>query len=59
MEGINQLRGEGVTSVEDLLARGRKIGTITTESGFIASKYGDYRLFFKHHTWYLRSEFRK
>ena len=45
--------------VEKLLAHGRKIGTITTESEFIASKYGDYRLFFKHNARYLRNEFRK
>lgn len=54
-----ELNGKGVVRVEDLLAHGRKIGTITTESEFIASKYGDYRLFFKHNARYIRSEFKK
>ncbi|MGH8470344.1 MAG: hypothetical protein ACREVY_15635 [Gammaproteobacteria bacterium] len=54
-----ELNGKGVMRVEKLLAHARKIGTITTESEFIASKYGDYRLFFKHNARYLRNEFRK
>lgn len=54
-----ELNGKGVMRVEKLLAYGRKIGTITTESGFIAPKYVDYRLFFKHNARYLRNEFRK
>ncbi len=48
-----------VNIIVERLARGRKIGTITTKSEFIASKYGDYRLFFKHNARYLRNEFRK
>jgi len=44
--------------VEDLLAHARKIGSITTESEFIASAYGDYRLFFKHNAGFMRKEFR-
>jgi len=30
-----------MTAVEDLMAHAARIGTITTESEFIASKYGD------------------
>lgn len=49
------LNARGVSAVEDLLDHGRAIGALTTESEFIASKYGDYRLFFKHDASFLRS----
>lgn len=51
-----ELNGKGVTEVEELLAHGEKIGTIGTESEFIASKYGDYRLFFKHSDRFIRDD---
>ena len=54
-----ELRRDGVTRVEDLLAHAERIGTITTESEFIASKYGDYRLFFKHSDRFIREEYRQ
>ena len=50
---------KGVTEVEELLPHGQKIGTIATESEFIASQYGDYRLFLKHNARYIRKEFRR
>ena len=53
-----ELRGRGIGTVEDLVAHAGKIGTIATESEFIASKYGDYRLFFKHDDMFIREEFR-
>ena len=48
-----------VFSIEDFVTHARKIGTIITESEFIASRYGDYRLFFQHNTRFLRDEFKK
>jgi hypothetical protein len=47
---------QGVTSVEDLADKAALIGTLVTESEFIASKYGDYRLFLKHNATFLRPE---
>ena len=41
------------------MTQAAKIGTIVTESEFIASKYGDYRLFFKHADTFIRPEFRQ
>ena len=41
--------------IEDLVPKAKRIGSLTTESEFIASAYGDYRLFFKHSAVYLRS----
>jgi hypothetical protein len=32
---------------------------MATESEFIASQYGDYRLFLKHNARYIRQEFRR
>jgi hypothetical protein len=52
-----QFNASGETTVEVLLRHGRKIGTISTESEFIASAYGDYRLFFKHNADFIRKEF--
>jgi hypothetical protein len=49
-----QLNRQGVSSPEDLLAHSKKIGAISTESEFIASAYGDYRLFFKHSAKFIR-----
>jgi hypothetical protein len=40
--------------LEDLIPKAQPIGALTTESEFIASRYGDYRLFFKHSDVYLR-----
>jgi hypothetical protein len=40
--------------IEDLVPRAKRIGGLTTESEFIASAYGDYRLFFKHSAVFLR-----
>jgi hypothetical protein len=54
-----ELRAKGIGAVEDLVAHAGKIGTIATESQFIASTYGDYRLFFKHDEMFIREEFRK
>jgi hypothetical protein len=48
------LHARGVTSLDELIPHARAIGTITTESEFIASTYGDYRLFFKHSDVFLR-----
>ena len=53
-----ELQARGVTAVEDLMIHSAKIGTIATESEFIASKYGDYRLFLKHDDKFIREEFR-
>ena len=52
-----ELRARGMTTVEDLMSEATKIGTIVTEFEFIASKYGDYRLFFKHADKFIRPEF--
>ena len=54
-----ELRGRGIGTVEDLVAHAGKIGTITTESEFIASTYGDSRLFFKHDDMFIREDFKK
>ena len=53
------LRAKGIVAVEDLMAHASKIGAIVTESEFIASRYGDYRLFFKHDDSFIREEFKK
>jgi len=44
----------GDVSIEDMLPHARRIGSLSTESRFVASVYGDFRLFFKHHPAYLR-----
>lgn len=54
-----ELNRKGVSGVENLVAHSDRIGTITTESEFIASKYGDYRLFFKHTDRFIRDNYRK
>jgi hypothetical protein len=48
------LHARGATNLDDLIPHARAIGAITTESEFIASTYGDYRLFFKHSDVFLR-----
>jgi len=53
------LNSKGVKEIEDLLPHGQKIGTMTTESEFIASQYGDYRLFLRHNDRFIRDEYRK
>jgi hypothetical protein len=53
------LNSKGIHQVEALLPHGQKIGTITTDSEFIASAYGDYRLYFKHNARFIRDEHRK
>lgn len=53
------LKKGGVESVEDLLVHGKIIGRLQTESEFIASKYGDYRLFFKHNDRFIQEKFKK
>jgi hypothetical protein len=40
--------------IEELAVHAPRIGTLTTESEWIASSYGDHRLFFKHNATYLR-----
>ena len=50
------LDSESDDDLDDLIPRSRKIGRFTTESAFIASSYGDYRLFFKHSDVFLRDE---
>jgi hypothetical protein len=53
------LRETAVPTVADLIPHAAKIGAIVTESEFIASKYGDYRLFFKHDDSFIRPEFKQ
>lgn len=48
----------GPGDLDQLIPHAERIGTVTTESEFIASKYGDYRLFFKHSDVFLRKELR-
>jgi hypothetical protein len=48
------LNARGIHNLEDLIPHAPRIGSITTESEFIASTYGDYRLFFKHSAVFLR-----
>ena len=48
----------GAADLDKLIPHAERIGTVTTESEFIASQYGDYRLFFKHSDVFLRTELR-
>ena len=50
------LHARGVTNLDDLIPHAKRIGSITTESEWIASTYGDYRLFFKHSDVFLRPQ---
>lgn len=52
------LGAQGKKDLEELVPHAAHIGSLSTESEFIASKYGDYRLFFKHSEVFLREEFR-
>jgi hypothetical protein len=54
----SKLVAQGIVEVEDLLTHARKIGSVATESEFIASRYGDYRLFFQHNARFARPEVR-
>jgi hypothetical protein len=54
-----ELNSKGVKEIEALLPHGHKIGIVTTEAEFIASQYGDYRLFFRHNDRFIRDEYRK
>jgi hypothetical protein len=45
---------DGVAELEGMIPHAQPIGALTTESEFIASAYGDYRLFFQHSDVYLR-----
>jgi hypothetical protein len=54
VHALDQSQDTSTEPLEDLLRRSTRIGTLTTESEFIASAYGDYRLFFKHSDVYLR-----
>jgi hypothetical protein len=49
----------GVSKLDGLLKSARRIGALTTESEFIASKWGDYRLFFQHSDQFLLDRYRK
>lgn len=53
-----KLIADHISEVEDLLSHARRIGAIATESEFIASAYGDYRLFFKHNATFMRKDLR-
>jgi hypothetical protein len=50
------LQARALNNLEDLIPHAHPIGSITTESEFIASTYGDYRLFFKHSDVFLRPQ---
>lgn len=50
----DQLEAQGITGVEKLLPHAKKIGVVVTQSEFIASAYGDHRLFFKHNAGFIR-----
>jgi hypothetical protein len=52
--GLDEAEDDRSLAIEDLVPRAKRIGGLTTESEFIASAYGDYRLFFKHSAVYLR-----
>src|SRR5215471_11350599 len=45
---------DGEDELEAMIPVARAIGALTTESEFIASAYGDFRLFFQHSDAYLR-----
>jgi hypothetical protein len=52
--GLDEAEDDGSSDVDELIPRARRIGALRTDSEFIASAYGDYRLFFKHNATYLR-----
>ncbi|MCA1647499.1 MAG: hypothetical protein LC797_19245 [Chloroflexi bacterium] len=51
---LDEAEDDRSLNVEDLVPRAKPIGTLTTESEFVASAYGDFRLFFKHSDVFLR-----
>lgn len=53
------LNRAGISKLDGLLAGAKRIGTLTTESEFIASKWGDYRMFFKHSDRFILEQYRK
>jgi len=48
----------GAAALDEFIPHAERIGTVTTVSEFIASKYVDYRLFFRHSDGFLRKELR-
>jgi hypothetical protein len=58
-EQEQKLNPSGKTKLADLLSHAERIGTITTESEFVASKYGDYRLFFKHDEKFILDRYKR
>jgi hypothetical protein len=54
----NAMRARGMSGVEEMAGNAARIGAIATQSEFIASKYGDYRLFFQHDARFIRDEFK-
>ena len=58
-EDVERARSEqGAYELDDLIGGSESIGTLRTESEFIASSYGDYRLFFKHNATFARPSVR-
>ena len=51
---LDEADDDRTAEIEDLVPKATRIGSLTTESEFIASAYGDYRLFFKHSDVFLR-----
>ena len=61
--GLNEseekdLNRAGISKLDGLLKSAKRIGTLTTESEFIASKWGDYRLFFQHSDRFILEKYR-
>jgi hypothetical protein len=52
--GLDEADDDRSVEIEDLLPKAKRSGGVMTESEFIASAYGDYRLFFKHSDVYPR-----
>ena len=48
----------GAAALDEFIPHAERIGTVTTDSEFIASKYVDCRLFFRHSDGSLRKELR-
>lgn len=42
------LRSMGVTGLEEMARQAHRVGSVAVESEFVASSYGDFRLFFRH-----------
>ena len=54
-----ELNRAGTSKLDGLLKSAKRIGSLTTESEFIASKWGDYRLFFQHSDRFILEKYRK